>query len=66
MDEVFMKTKIIKQSKPIETKIIEQRKPMETKETQYEYAGYQVQVHFAGEKTLMQCMQNLIARENES
>lgn len=31
----------------------------------YEYAGYQVRVHFDGDKTLMQCIQNLAERKTE-
>lgn len=31
----------------------------------YEHAGYQVRIHFTGNKTLMQCMKNLIEREIE-
>lgn len=49
----------------METEITEQSQPTETGETRYEYAGYQVQVYFTGEKTLTQCMLNLIAREKE-
>lgn len=30
--------------------------------TKYEYAGYQIRIHFTGEKTLAQCMKNLIER----
>lgn len=31
----------------------------------YEYAGYKVRVHFDGDKTLMQCIQNLAERKSE-
>lgn len=31
-------------------------------EVNYEHEGYQVRVHFKGNKTLMQCIQNLIER----
>ena len=31
----------------------------------YEYAGYKVRVHFDGDKTLMQCIQNLAERKTE-
>ena len=41
---------------------------IETEEIQketvsYEHAGYQVRVHFNGEKTLTQCIQNLAERK---
>lgn len=41
---------------------------IETEESQketvsYEHAGYQVRVHFSGEKTLAQCIQNLAERK---
>lgn len=29
----------------------------------YEHAGYQIRVHFNGEKTLIQCIQNLTERK---
>lgn len=31
----------------------------------YEYAGYQVRLRFNGNKTLLQCMKNLIERKFE-
>lgn len=42
--------------------------PDTKKETQkehvsYEYAGYQIRVHFNGEKTLTQCIRNLMERK---
>lgn len=49
----------------MDTEIVELSKPLEKGETQYEYAGYQIKVYFMGDKTLTQCMQNLIARANE-
>lgn len=30
--------------------------------TQYEYGGYQIRIHFSGEKTLAQCVRNLTER----
>lgn len=32
----------------------------------YEYAGYQIRIHFTGEKTLAQCMENLMNRKIDS
>ena len=29
---------------------------------QYEYRGYQIRVHFSGEKTLAECIRNLTER----
>ena len=52
MNETFMKI----ESKEMENQI-------EKKETYYEYAGYQVRVHFCGNKTLAQCMKNLVERK---
>lgn len=52
MNETFMKI----ESKEMENQI-------EKKEIYYEYAGYQVRVHFCGNKTLAQCMKNLVERK---
>ena len=38
-------------------------KPIDQKEVCYEHAGYQVRVHFSGNKTLVQCMKNLTERK---
>lgn len=47
------------QTEPKETK------QMEKYEVCYEHAGYQVRLHFSGNKTLMQCMRNLAKRRVE-
>ena len=38
-------------------------KEIQKKAVSYEHAGYQVRVHFNGDKTLSQCIQNLAERE---
>lgn len=32
---------------------------------EYEYAGYQIRVHFTGERTLIACIEDLLKRELE-
>lgn len=32
----------------------------------YDYEGYQVHMHFSGNRTMAQCIRNLIARKNSS
>lgn len=34
-------------------------------EKRYEYAGYEIKVHFNGEKTMTDCIRNLLERKNE-
>lgn len=29
------------------------------RETEYEYAGYKIRIHFAGDRTFVQCLKNL-------
>ena len=36
---------------------------VEVLDTKKEHAGYQIRVHFNGEKTLIQCIQNLTERK---
>ena len=38
-------------------------KKKKKKAVSYEHAGYQVRVHFNGDKTLSQCIQNLAERK---
>ena len=38
-------------------------KEIQKKAVSYEHAGYQIRVHFNGEKTLIQCIQNLTERK---
>lgn len=38
-------------------------KEIQKKAVSYEHAGYQVRVHFNGDKTLSQCIQNLAERK---
>ncbi len=52
MNEVFMETQKTKQ----EDGTTNERK------IQYEYGGYQIRIHFSGEKTLAQCIRNLTER----
>lgn len=52
MNETFMKI----ESKEIGNQI-------EKKEVCYEYAGYQIRVHFCGNKTLAQCIKKLVERK---
>lgn len=54
MDQSFMETK----SKKTE-------EIARTQEICYEYAGYQVRLHFSGKKTLVQCIKNLAERKIE-
>ena len=45
-----------------------QELPNETEQegvTKYEYAGYQIRVHFTGKKTLAQCIKNLTEKRIE-
>lgn len=52
MDQSFMEA---------ETQKTEQT--AQNQEVCYEYAGYQVKLHFSGKKTLVQCMKNLVERK---
>lgn len=36
------------------------------KKEEYAYEGYQIRVHFRGDKTLIQCIRNLVERRNET
>ena len=38
-------------------------KEIQKKAVSYEHAGYQVRVHYNGDKTLTQCIQNLAERK---
>ncbi len=38
-------------------------KEIQKKAVSYEHAGYQVRVHFNGDKTLSKCIQNLAERK---
>lgn len=38
----------------------------QTEEISYEYVGYHVRIHFNGDKTLKQCIRNLIERKTEA
>ena len=42
---------------------LEAEKEIQKEAVSYEHAGYQVRVHFNGDKTLSQCIQNLAERE---
>ena len=42
---------------------LEAEKEIQKEAVSYEHAGYQVRVHFNGEKTLAQCIQNLAERK---
>ena len=43
----------------------EQKKLIDNKAAvEYEYGGYQIRVHFSGEKTLAQCVKNLTERKS--
>ena len=42
---------------------LEAGKEIQKEAVSYEPAGYQVRVHFNGDKTLSQCIQNLAERE---
>ena len=39
------------------------KKENQKEDVSYEHAGYQIRVHFNGEKTLTQCIQNLTERK---
>ena len=39
------------------------KKEIQKENVSYEHAGYQIRVHFNGEKTLIQCIQNLTERK---
>ena len=42
---------------------LEAGKEIQKEAVSYEHAGYQVRVHFNGDKTLSQCIQNLAERK---
>ena len=42
---------------------LEAEKEIQKEAVSYEHAGYQVRVHFNGDKTLLQCIQNLAERK---
>ncbi|WP_253292347.1 hypothetical protein [Blautia sp. MSJ-9] len=46
-----------------DVEILETEKEIQKETVSYEHAGYQVRVHFNGEKTLSQCIQNLAERK---
>lgn len=46
----------------METKESENEQIKQKEEVCYEYEGYRIRVYFSGEKTLTQCMKNLINR----
>ena len=57
---------IIPYDKPAEGSFIENleaEKEIQKEAVSYEHAGYQVRVHFNGDKTLSQCIQNLAERK---
>lgn len=41
----------------------ETEKEIQKEAVSYEHAGYQIRVHFNGDKTLSQCIQNLAERK---
>lgn len=45
------------------TEVQDTKKETQKENTSYEYAGYQIRVHFNGEKKLAQCIQNLVERK---
>ena len=42
--------------------VLDTKKEIQKENVSYEHAGYQIRVHFNGEKTLIQCIQNLTER----
>ena len=44
--------------------VLDTKKEIQKENVSYEHAGYQIRVHFNGEKTLIQCIQNLTERKN--
>ena len=45
-----------------EDNIYEESDKVKNEIVSYEHEGYQIRVHFNGNKTLMQCIQNLVER----
>ena len=43
--------------------VLDTKKETQKENVSYEHAGYQIRVHFNGEKTLTQCIQNLMERK---
>lgn len=43
--------------------VLDTKKETQKESVSYEHAGYQIRVHFNGEKTLTQCIQNLTERK---
>ncbi len=43
--------------------VMDTKKEIQKENVSYEHAGYQIRVHFNGEKTLIQCIQNLTERK---
>ena len=43
--------------------VLDTKKEIQKENVSYEHAGYQIRVHVNGEKTLIQCIQNLTERK---
>ena len=43
--------------------VLDTKKEIQKENVSYEHAGYQIRVHFNGEKTLIKCIQNLTERK---
>ena len=43
--------------------VLDTKKEIQKEAISYEHAGYQIRVHFNGEKTLTQCIQNITERK---
>lgn len=43
--------------------VLDTKKEIRKEDVSYEYAGYQIRVHFSGGKTLTQCIQDLTERK---
>ena len=43
--------------------VLDAKNEIQKEDVRYEHAGYQIRVHFNGEKTLTQCIQNLTERK---
>lgn len=61
MGLIFACPVIQRQIRPLE--VLDTKKEIQKENVSYEHAGYQIRVHFNGEKTLIQCIQNLTERK---
>lgn len=52
-----------KEFKRMESERDTKKKPEKTESIRYMYEGYQIRIHFTGDNTFRQCIQNLVERK---